>query len=60
MNVHQTCWYDHFHVNVQKQISDHKHESYTAVTKTGLKRMIVMKIRYFHEYPDLLLKPVTL
>ena len=27
--------------------------------KTGLMRVIVMKIRYFHEYPDILSEPVT-
>ena len=43
--------YDRFHVNVQKSISHHKHESYVAVTETGLTRMIVMKIRYFHVSP---------
>ena len=36
--------YDQFYVNVQKLIFHHEHESYIGVTKTGLTRMIVMKI----------------
>ena len=50
--------YDQFHVNVQKSISHHKHECNIGAAKTGLTRMYVMKIQYFHEYPDLLPKPV--
>ena len=48
-----------FHVNVQKSISHHKYKCNVAVMKTGLTRMYVVKIQYFHEYPDVLPKPVT-
>ena len=51
--------YDRFHGNVQKSISHHKHKSYIAVAKTGLTRMIVMKIQYFYGYTEILPEPVT-
>ena len=34
-------------------------ECNVGATKTGLTRMTVMKIRYFHEYSDFLPEPVT-
>ena len=54
-----TVQYVRFHVNVQKSISHHKHESYAGATKTGLMRIIVMKIRYFHGHTEILPEPLT-
>ena len=59
LRVKTVLIYDRFCINVEKLISHHKHECNVAATKTSLMRMIVMKIRYFHEYPDILPEPMT-
>ena len=55
--IHWT--YDRFRINVQNLFPITNFKCNTAAMKIGLMRMIVMKIPYFHEYPDILPKPVT-